>query len=171
MLHSTLPQQPAAGAPEEQSDHHHLSEPPVGEVTADLAGFRFECQPGCSACCEMEGEVYLTEQDLTRIAAHLSLDSGDFESKYVHRTARHLRLRKPPDRQCLFHRDKRCSIHVVKPVQCRVFPYWPEIIESAETWNETALRCPGMNQGPLIQIETAREVAAEMLCAYPNMYP
>jgi uncharacterized protein len=119
----------------------------------------------------MEGEVYLTELDLTRIADHLAMQPADFERKYVHRTARSLRLRKPPDRQCLFHRDSRCSIHSVKPVQCRVFPFWPEIIETSASWNETAERCPGMNKGGLIQIEIAQEAADEMVRAYPQMYP
>jgi hypothetical protein len=134
-------------------------------------GFRFECQPGCSACCEMEGEVYLTEEDLVRIAAHLSLQPADFEAQHVLRTKRSLRLRKPPDRQCFFHRDGRCSIHPIKPVQCRVFPFWPEIIESTEAWEETARTCPGMNKGPLIQIAAARAISDEMRSAYPQMYP
>ena len=119
----------------------------------------------------MEGEVYLTEQDLDRIAAHLHVTPAAFEEKYVHRTKRTLRLRKPPGRQCLFHRDNRCSIHVVKPVQCRVFPYWPELIESQDTWSEAGRTCPGINNGPLIQIETARQIANEMYTAYPAMYP
>jgi Fe-S-cluster containining protein len=119
----------------------------------------------------MEGEVYLTEQDLGRIAAHLSVDPTEFETKCVHRTSRSLRLRKPPDRQCLFHSDGKCSIHPVKPVQCRVFPFWPEIIETAAAWDETALRCPGMNKGPFVQIQAAKSVAEEMRVAYPQMYP
>jgi uncharacterized protein len=119
----------------------------------------------------MEGEVYLTEEDLVRIAVHLSLDAADFDARYVHRTSRSLRLRKPPGRQCLFHQDKRCSIHAVKPVQCRVFPYWPEIIESEATWNEAAQHCPGMNKGALIQIEVVKQISEEMHSAYPQMYP
>jgi Fe-S-cluster containining protein len=134
-------------------------------------GFRFECQPGCSACCEMEGEVYLTEEDLVRIAAHLSLQPDDFAAQHVLRTKRSLRLRKPPDRQCFFHRDGRCSIHPIKPVQCRVFPFWPEIIENAEAWEGTARTCPGMNKGPLVQIAAARAISDEMRSAYPQMYP
>jgi Fe-S-cluster containining protein len=119
----------------------------------------------------MEGEVYLTEEDLVRIAGHLSTDPAEFEKKYVHRTARSLRLRKPSDRQCLFHRDGKCSIHPVKPVQCRVFPFWPEIIESAASWDETALRCPGMNKGDFVEISAIRSVSEEMRRAYPQMYP
>ena len=147
------------------------SESVAGDVAADPPGFRFECQPGCSACCEMEGEVYLTGQDLVRIASHLGTEPAAFEAKYVLRTTRSFRLRKPSDRQCLFHRNGRCSIHPVKPVQCRVFPFWPEIIETEESWKETAARCPGMNKGPLVQIETAKQISSEMPAAYPQMYP
>jgi uncharacterized protein len=119
----------------------------------------------------MEGQVYLSEEDLVRIAAHVNMTPADFEEKHVYRTARLLRLRKPPDRQCIFHQDNRCSIHPVKPTQCRLFPYWPEIIETQESWNATAQTCPGMNKGPLIQIRIATKVAGEMHSAYPAMYP
>lgn len=118
----------------------------------------------------MEGEVYLSEEDLARIAKFLQLGPAEFEEKFVHRTSTLLRLRKPPQGQCMFHSGKRCSIHAVKPTQCRVFPYWPEIIESQETWDATAQTCPGMNAGPLIQIEMARNASLEMCSAYPSMY-
>jgi Fe-S-cluster containining protein len=119
----------------------------------------------------MEGEVYLSKEDGPRIAAHLSMEIADFEAKYIESKGRSARLRKPPDRQCLFHQQGKCAIHTVKPVQCRVFPYWPEIIETAEAWDETAKRCPGMNKGALVQIEIVREVSQEMRRAYPQMYP
>ncbi len=118
----------------------------------------------------MEGEVYLTEQDLLRIATYIRVTPGDFEDRYVHREKYLLRLRKPSDRQCIFHKDNRCSIHAVKPTQCRVFPYWPEITESRDAWDETARYCPGMNKGPLIQIEAARQIGEEMHQGYPSMY-
>ena len=118
----------------------------------------------------MEGEVYLTETDLLRVADFVGLPAADFERLHVYRERHLLRLKKPPDRQCYFHKDNRCSIHAVKPTQCRVFPYWPELTESREAWDEAARTCPGMNQGPLIQIEMAQELGKEMRQAYPTMY-
>jgi uncharacterized protein len=119
----------------------------------------------------MEGQVYLSEDDLVRIAAYVGMSPAEFEEHHVYRTTRLMRLRKPPEKQCMFHKDNRCSIHPVKPTQCRIFPYWPEIIESEKAWNETAKSCPGMNRGPLIQIDVAQGVAQEMFTAYPAMYP
>src|ERR1019366_6095821 len=47
---------------------------------------RFQCQPGCTACCEQQGFVYLTEDDIPRIAAFLGLSATAFEERYVYRT-------------------------------------------------------------------------------------
>jgi hypothetical protein len=63
-----------------------------------------------------------------------------------------------------------CSIHPAKPTQCRLFPFWPELLESPSAWVLTAQRCPGIGAGPLIQIGTAHETASEMKRAYPSMY-
>jgi len=132
--------------------------------------FRFQCQPGCINCCNIEGYVYITEDDLTRIAKFLDMTPADFEEKYVYRTRHLLRLRKPRNSQCLFLKEGGCTIHPVNPVQCRVFPYWPEMVEDPREWDKAAKMCPGMNQGPLVQIGDAMERAAEMKIAYPTIY-
>lgn len=133
-------------------------------------GLRFECQPGCTECCTQKGFVYLAEADVPRIAAFLGMAAAEFERRYVYRTARRLRLRVPRDAQCHFLREGGCSIHPVKPVQCRIFPFWPELVESRREWKRTAHYCPGIGKGPLVQIEVARREAEEMRAAYPAMY-
>ena len=131
---------------------------------------RFQCQPDCTACCEQKGYVYLTEADLVRAATFVGMTARAFERKYVYRTAKQLRLRVPRQAQCYFLRDGGCSIHPAKPTQCRIFPFWPEQVESKREWKKTAQYCPGMGQGPPIQIELAREQALEMRRAYPEQY-
>lgn len=132
---------------------------------------RFSCQPGCTKCCEVRGFVYLTEDDLSRAANYLGVSRDAFEAKYVIRYPTVLRLRKPPDSQCHFLTEQGCSIHPVKPVQCRVYPYWPELVESRAAWIEEGRRCPGIGKGELVQIGVAMEIAGEMKHAYPSMYP
>ena len=131
---------------------------------------RFECQPGCTKCCEQQGFVYLTREDLVRIAQYLDLPPNEFERRYVYRTKHLLRLRVPRERQCEFLGPDGCSIHAVKPVQCRAFPFWPELVDSKREWKKTAAWCPGIGKGELVQIEAARGRAAEMRAAYPSMY-
>jgi len=133
-------------------------------------GLRFECQPGCTACCEQKGFVYLTGADLPRIAEFLGMSATAFERKYVFRTRNRMRLRVPRDANCHFLQDGGCSIHAVKPTQCRIFPFWPELLESRREWMKTARYCPGMGKGPLIQISIAQEQAREMRDGYPAMY-
>jgi len=134
-------------------------------------GLRFECQPGCTECCRQQGFVYLTEADLPRMAEFLGMSAPAFEKRYVFRTRNRMRLRVPRDSNCIFLKDDGCSIHPAKPTQCRIFPFWPELVESRREWRKTARYCPGMGKGPLIQIEFAREQAQEMREGYPAMYP
>jgi Fe-S-cluster containining protein len=135
------------------------------------AGLRFQCQPGCTACCRQRGFVYLTEADVLRAAAFLGLAAGEFERRYIYRTRNLRRLRVPRDANCHFLNESGCSIHPAKPTQCRIFPYWPELVESRREWRKTARYCPGIGKGPLVQIESARAEAAEMREAYPSLYP
>ena len=133
-------------------------------------GLRFECQPGCTACCEQKGFVYLTEPDLVRISEFVGMTAAEFERKYVYRTKKQMRLRVPREAQCSFLRDGGCSIHAVKPTQCRAFPFWPELVESRQDWGNTAKYCPGIGKGPLVQIELVKEQADAMRVGYPEMY-
>jgi uncharacterized protein len=139
-------------------------------VHAPLGTLRFQCQPGCTRCCDQQGYVYLSESDLKSAAKFLGLSPRQFEKRYVYRTRHLRRLRKPRDRQCPFLLGGGCSIHPAKPTQCRLFPFWPELVEQTKAWTETAAWCPGIGQGQLIQIGTALETASEMKQAYPSMY-
>jgi len=135
-----------------------------------MKGLRFQCVSGCTKCCEVEGWVYITERDLKRIARYLTISPAAFEQKYVYRTRHRLRLRKPRGSQCHFLTETGCSIHPVKPTQCRLFPFWPELVADRDVWAEAAKTCPGIGMGPLIQIGIAHQIADEMRAAYPVLY-
>lgn len=135
-----------------------------------MEGLRFECVPGCTNCCQVQGWVYITEDDLLRAAGFLRLTPEEFEAKYVVRTKHSLRLRKPRGSQCHFLQEGGCAIHPVKPVQCRLFPFWPELVENRANWKEAGRNCPGIGKGPLVQIGEAAEIAGEMRVSYPLHY-
>jgi Fe-S-cluster containining protein len=135
-----------------------------------LGVLQFSCKAGCTNCCQQKGWVYLSEDDLLRAAQFLKMDAAEFERQYVYRTRNRLRLRKPPAKQCHFLLENGCSIHPAKPTQCRLFPFWPELVEDRQQWNLTRLFCPGIGQGELIQIGNALELAHQMRTAYPAMY-
>src|SRR5258708_6433627 len=132
---------------------------------------RFTCQAGCTRCCEQRGWVWLSEEDVRRAAAFLRLPVAEFERRFIVRTRHRIRLRKPRGRQCHFLEEgKGCTIHPAKPTQCRLFPFWPELVENREAWKATGDFCPGIGKGPLIQIGTAMEMASGMRKAYPEQY-
>ncbi|RPI12362.1 MAG: YkgJ family cysteine cluster protein [Acidobacteriales bacterium] len=132
---------------------------------------RFTCQPGCTNCCRVKGYVYLTEDDLRRAAAFLGLSCRDFEAKHVYRTRHLLRLRKPRHAQCCFLNETGCLLHPAKPTQCRLFPFWPELVGARAAWREVARICPGIGQGQLKSVETVRRLTLKMRQAYSSMYP
>ena len=136
-----------------------------------MTEMRFACQPGCTACCQRKGFVYLTEDDVARAALFLGMSEAVFEKRYIYRTKNLRRLRMPRSGKCRFLRVDGCSIHPAKPTQCRIFPFWPELTESRPAWRHAATWCPGIGQGDLVQITTARTLAQEMRAAYPSMYP
>lgn len=135
-----------------------------------MDALRFACQPGCTNCCRQRGYVYLTEEDLRRASAYLQMTVAEFEQRYVYRTRHLIRLRIPPGSTCHFLEENGCRIHPAKPTQCRAFPFWPELVESRDAWNETSQYCPGIGTGPLIQIGTALEIADEMRRGQQGVY-
>jgi Fe-S-cluster containining protein len=132
---------------------------------------RFECQSGCTKCCEQQGFVYLTEEDIPRLAEYLGVSQAVFEQRYVYRTKNLQRLRVPRGKQCPFLNDGGCSVHPAKPLQCRAFPYWPELAGNKRNWEKVGKWCPGIGKGELVNIALAREVAEEMKAGHPHMYP
>jgi Fe-S-cluster containining protein len=131
---------------------------------------RFECQSGCTKCCEQQGFVYLTEDDILRLAGFLDLKPTVFERRFVYRTKNLRRLRVPRLAQCPFLKTDGCSVHVAKPLQCRTFPFWPEMVDSKREWLKTGSWCPGIGKGPLVKIEAARAIADTMRDGSPLHY-
>lgn len=131
---------------------------------------RFQCQPGCTRCCEQQGFVYLAEGDVPRLAEFLGMTVDEVERRYVYRTKNLARLRIPRQARCFFLKDGGCGVHPAKPTQCRTFPFWPELVESAQAWRRTGARCPGIGKGELVNIESVREQAEETRRAFPASY-
>lgn len=135
-----------------------------------MRGIRFACVPGCTLCCRQPGFVYLTEQDLRRAAARLGMTPRAFERRYVYRTRQTLRLRKPRGASCYFLGENGCLLHPAKPTQCRLYPFWPEIVEEPGALQREAGFCPGIGRGRWFAGNSVRRRAESMRRAYPGMY-
>lgn len=93
----------------------------------------------CGACCRWEGNVCLTDEDITAISAFLQMEEGAFINQFcrLQSNRRGLSLTEAQDGACIMlNADNTCRIQPVKPQQCRDFPHkW-----NFPGWEQ---RCPG----------------------------
>ncbi len=111
-------------------------------------GVRFECR-GCGQCCATEGEyqdIYLTRDDLKRLAGYLKTSVAKFKKRYVEKFDGEYYL-KTPGTDCVFMKEKGCSVYEARPGQCRTWPFWPENMTRKVWEEEVKARCPGVGKG------------------------
>ena len=81
----------------------------------------FECQR-CNKCCEQPGFVFITGKDINRIADHLHMQKEAFLELHTFEEEGQRVLKMKEGGACIFLEAQGCSIHSVKPQQCRDFP-------------------------------------------------
>ena len=122
-------------------------------------GLRFGCHQ-CHNCCRgaQPGWVYVTPRRIERIADWLGLETRAFRETYLTRDEEgEVVLVLRPNGDCVFW-DEGCTIYSVRPRQCRSFPFWEEILESQESWEEQKSFCHGIDDGKLYSLEEIRAV-------------
>ena len=115
------------------------------------AGLRFECIR-CGNCCSgPPGYVWVPKEEIRNIAEFLGRTDGKLDRSQLRRVALRHSLTEKPDGDCIFlvrENDRTfCSIHPVRPVQCRTWPFWDSNLKSPHDWNTAAKTCPGMGRG------------------------
>lgn len=109
-------------------------------MSLDTKDVTYLCQR-CGNCCRWPGDVIVTAEEVTAIAAHVGMDEEEFIEMRTHLSAnrRHLSLIEKTDGSCFFLEGQNtCLIQPVKPGQCKGFPNkwrfdgWREICEAIE---------------------------------------
>ena len=113
----------------------------------------FKCQ-GSANCCVSRGSygfVYLSLNDLKKISKFFKLDKLNFIKKYCEYTNGFLHLKETKKNgDCIFLKNKRCSVYSARPIQCRTWPFWEENMQ-AKKWNHALKNfCPGIGKGKKI---------------------
>jgi len=122
-------------------------------------GLRFSCK-NCSNCCRYEsGYVFLSENDVMRAAAVLKMNCKEFCSVFCRWISsingkEQLSLREKSNFDCILwdsnagkKNEGGCSVYEARPMQCRTFPFWPNMLDSGEIWENASKDCPGIGQG------------------------
>ncbi len=115
------------------------------------SGLPFTCTQ-CGYCCGHEpGYVFLSAEDLKVLTDLFSISravfietycvSVDFGSFFM------ISLRETEEHDCIFLEGKRCRAYAARPLQCRSYPFWPTIVESAAAWQNEGTHCPGIGKG------------------------
>ena len=108
-------------------------------------GLPFECT-GCGQCCTgSPGYVWVTVDEILQMAQHLDLSVEKFCQTFVRQVGDRYSLKEDPRSfDCVFLKEKRCAIYPVRPSQCKTFPWWPQNLESPESWKSAASYCEGI---------------------------
>ncbi len=99
----------------------------------------FKCVK-CGNCCRGEGYVHITPEDASAIARFLNISAQEFYFTYTRRMNGEYWLKDKPNQDCIFLESNLCSIHEVKPQQCKDFPYkWrtQDIVEFCTALQDT----------------------------------
>ena len=127
----------------------------------------FQCQR-CGRCCQGFGGTYVTDADIDAIAAYIDCAVPAFRARYLCRSGSRPLLAQRSDGYCIFW-DEVCTIHPVKPLMCRRWPFIPAVLKDVANWHAMATTCPGMRTD--VADETIRAVVARVLAresASPN---
>lgn len=114
------------------------------------SGVRFDCT-GCSKCCKVRGNVWATNDEARAMAKAVGVTDAEFNSRYVSRErtpAGWQLIGKRSDGGCIFlDGEGKCSVYAGRPLQCRAYPFWPEVSGSRKTWDAEAV-LPDSVKGP-----------------------
>jgi len=102
----------------------------------------FQCRK-CGECCKGYGGTYLTSSDIDNISRFINSDPKKFVDRYCSLSGQRPVLAQREDGYCIFW-DRLCTIHPVKPLMCRKWPFLESILIDPANWLIMADSCPGI---------------------------
>ena len=84
------------------------------------------------------------------MASHLGISRSIFLDQYCKNYTkidgwRLLKQRTGTSGDCIFLEDNLCTLHEARPLQCRTYPWWPELLPDQAWREERDLVCEGMD--------------------------
>lgn len=114
----------------------------------------------CGRCCATPGDyfVFLTGDEAERIRVHRGLSSAWFRRRYLRRLedGRLVLVSGASDRCIFLDAQARCGIYPVRPLQCRTYPFWPELVGNRRAWHGEKRRCEGIDRGDAVPVGEIR---------------
>jgi hypothetical protein len=129
-----------------------------------ISGLHFECMQ-CGRCCSgpSAGFIWVSKPEIELIADFLKIPAWQLRHEYLKRIGlRTTIIEQPHTRDCIFLQEadgqKRCVIYPLRPSQCRIWPFWPDNLNSPDAWCRVAQKCPGINHGRHYSFEEIEKI-------------
>jgi Fe-S-cluster containining protein len=120
--------------------------------------------------------VFLSAEDAAALAAVKGVAPHEFEKMFCRwvlwtdadgKPVQRLSLRERTSsaggrlsEDCVFWHGG-CTVYEARPLQCRTYPFWSEVLASEKAWRETARSCPGIGQGAWHSLEEIESLLAQ----------
>ena len=123
-------------------------------------GLSFTCTQ-CGECCGGEpGYVWVSREDIARMARLLGMGTSVFRRRYVRRVWQRLSLKERENGDCVMLDGRGCRVYAERPYQCRSFPFWADALASRNAWDALKTRCPGVGRGRCWTLEEISAILA-----------
>ena len=116
-----------------------------------MEGLKFGCT-ACGKCCQNEGEVWMDSDEFADLTTYLQESPLSVLDQYSERIMNgwvKMRSQGSDDpasdakksNRCIFLEEngKECSIYEARPIQCRTYPFWPRLLDSAKSWEDESV--------------------------------
>tara|TARA_B100001123_G_C15301688_1_gene1021251 strand:- start:2232 stop:2591 length:360 start_codon:yes stop_codon:yes gene_type:complete len=102
----------------------------------------------------------LSLNDIKRFAKYFKISIDNFIKKYCSNQDGYYHLiEKNKNGNCIFLKNKQCTVYKARPVQCRTWPFWKENL-NAKRWNNEIINfCPGIGKGKLYSNKEINKIA------------
>ena len=98
-------------------------------------------------CCKEDGTVYVTDENIKKMAQVLHLSEFEFREKYVRKKNGWSVVADHSFRpNCFLNSCKQCSVYEGRPEHCKTYPNWPEIWESKQAFESERKICKGLRE-------------------------
>lgn len=116
-------------------------------------GIRFQCQR-CGKCCTGEpGTVYVSKEEIKKIANYLEIKESIFKKHYLYPFRDSYSIKELSDGSCVFYSEDGCKIYPVRPMQCATYPFWLKNLRNENIWKEVEKECPGIGRGKVFSLQ------------------
>lgn len=102
----------------------------------------------CGTCCQGQGGIFIPFERAEDVAEFLRIPTEEFRARYTFPRHGLLSFKVDPEGFCVMHdyQTHGCSIHPVKPVMCRDWPFFSAPLKHSEEFEVVKRSCPGIHR-------------------------